>query len=49
MNSNSFFYIFVFVIVIAISYIVYSMYTLPQLGNNDHVGVIIEKPITFVS
>ena len=43
----NFFYIFVFVVIVAISYVVYAMYSLPKLGENNsvHNTIMIEAPV----
>ncbi len=46
----NFFYIFVFVLIVAISYVVYSMSTLPKLGENHAASsAIMIVPKTFLS
>ena len=48
--NKKFFYIFIFVLTIAMSYVVYAMYNLPKLGQNESVRVITtDKPLTFLS
>ena len=46
----NFFYMFVFVVFIAISYVIYAMYKLPQLGENDNAhNTIMIAPLTYIS
>ena len=50
MQGKSFFYIFVFVVIVAMGYVVYAMYSMPKLGeNNSAHNTIMIKSVAFLS